>query len=151
MGNPIQYCYYNDKMESTISGEASMTSREKLVNGTFFKENDKVQHIITLGVQTIPGVKFYVNHSIYPIIVDQSGLFYLNFEDKTYIYDLKFDNESINLINNNDNAYLIIDLVMEEEDFIIDEDAEDTSDKKHCSIIATMEEAEDYFGSVNMM
>jgi predicted nucleic acid-binding Zn-ribbon protein len=52
-----------------------------------------------IGIQTMPGVKFYLNNSIEPIIVGSTGIYELNVENLTEITALSFDTTSINMIN----------------------------------------------------
>ena len=64
-----------------------------------------------LGIQTLPGVKFYLNQSLDPII-GATGIYELDLRNTTAILSsLRFDKESIDTIKNIDNGFLIIDLV----------------------------------------
>ena len=68
--------------------------------------------IIALGIQTFPGVKFYLNNSEEPIIVGPSGIFEINLMDNCEINFLHFDEKSIDFIDaESNNAYLIIDII----------------------------------------
>ena len=104
-----QYRFYGDSANN-ISSNLKSTA---LINGTFLKENE---HIVSLGIQTIPGVKFYVNYSINPVIIDQSGIFNLDLRNNIYIYNLRFDSDSINSILDSQNGYIILDLIVEKEE-----------------------------------
>lgn len=81
-----------------------------LVSGSAFSEYGS---ILQLGIQTMPGTKFYLNGSSHPVIVGNTGIYELNVKDLISINSLQFDAASINLINNNSNAYLIVDLLYE--------------------------------------
>lgn len=71
--------------------------------------------IIQLGVQTLPGTKFYLNANTDPIIVGASGIYELDLSNtSTVITSLMFDLASLELISNNPDGYLIIDIVYEE-------------------------------------
>lgn len=71
--------------------------------------------IIQLGVQTLPGTKFYLNANTDPIIVGASGIYELDLSNtSTVITSLMFDLASLELISNNPDGYLIIDIIYEE-------------------------------------
>lgn len=70
--------------------------------------------ILQLGIQTLPGTKFYLNGSNNPIIVGNTGIYELNLQGLTEINSLQFDASSLSLIANNNNAYLIIDIIYED-------------------------------------
>ena len=74
-----------------------------------------VYPIVQLGVQTMPGVKFYVNNHTTPIIIGATGIYELNVDGLSNITDIQFDSSSLQLIDNNPNAYLIIDYIYETE------------------------------------
>ena len=78
-----------------------------LISGSVFPDS-----IVALGIQTYPGIKFYLNGSEDPIIVGSSGIFEIDIRDNCEITLLSFDEDSINLIEDKSNsAYLIIDIV----------------------------------------
>lgn len=72
--------------------------------------------ITQLGIQTLPGVKFYLNKATTPIIIGNTGIYDLELDGVTYINHLCFDATSLNMINDNDDSYLIIDFIYETED-----------------------------------
>lgn len=72
--------------------------------------------IIQLGIQTIPGTKFYINGALTPITVGVTGIYELSLEDKITISTLKFNQTSIERIRDNDGAYLIVDMLVREEE-----------------------------------
>lgn len=80
--------------------------------GTIFP---KAVSITQIGIQTLPGTKIYINSSANPIIVGATGIYDLNVEGLTYITNILFDNASLRTIENNDNAYIIIDYIYEME------------------------------------
>ena len=73
-----------------------------------------IRHI---GIQTIPGTRFYLNKSITPIIVGSTGVYELDLERDTsaLLYSLRFDRQSMQTLNELPNGYLILDLVYESE------------------------------------
>ena len=83
-----------------------------LRSGSVFSEYMPIKQ---LGIQTMPGVKFYLNNSIEPIIVGTTGIYELNVENMTEITTLNFDNNSINMIKNSSasTSYIIVDILYE--------------------------------------
>ena len=90
---------------------ASVT-RSRLRYGSIFNSS---YPIVQLGVQTLPGVKFYINNHTTPVIVGSTGIYELDVDGITNITDIQFDNESLNMIDQNPNAYIIIDYIYEME------------------------------------
>ena len=107
-----QYRYYADGNANNQPGGAVSTpiSFRNLTSGSIFA-ND--MPITQLGIQALPGVKFYLNNSTDPIIIGQTGIYELNLEGIGEITSLKFHPESIKVISENSNAYLIIDILYE--------------------------------------
>lgn len=65
-----------------------------------------------LGIQTLPGTKFYLNQSLDPIIIGSTGIYELDLRNTTAILSsLRFDAKSMEKIKDLDNGFLIIDLV----------------------------------------
>jgi predicted nucleic acid-binding Zn-ribbon protein len=63
----------------------------------------------------MPGVKFYLNNSIEPIIIGSTGIYELNVENLTEITALSFDTTSINMINETPStSYIIVDILYED-------------------------------------
>ena len=83
----------------------------KLVAGSVFK-----YPIVQLGIQSLPGVKFYINHSTSPIVLGYTGIYDLELNGVTEITHLSFDAASMNLINQNPDSYLIVDFIYESEE-----------------------------------
>ena len=103
-----QFRYFGDKSSKTSTG----LIRDNLISGSIFPDS-----IVALGIQTYPGVKFYLNSSTdEPTIVGSSGIFEINLTDNCEIKHLEFLEESIDFINSaNNTAYLIIDIIYNEE------------------------------------
>ena len=80
-----------------------------LISGSAFSG----YNIIQLGIQGLPGTKFYINESIGPVILGYTGIYELDVDGISTITSLKFDKKSIETINNNPNAHLIIDFIYE--------------------------------------
>ena len=65
-----------------------------------------------IGIQTMPGVEFYLNGSIEPIIIGNTGIYELNVENLTEITSLSFDYKSLKMINDSPStAYIIVDML----------------------------------------
>lgn len=102
-----QIRYYNDS--SPKNNPSGLTMRD-LVTGRAF---DSYIPIIQLGIQALPGTKFFVNNNTNSIVVGYTGIYEL---DSSLIYSIRrlsFDPDSINLIANNDNGYLLVDIIYE--------------------------------------
>ncbi len=86
----------------------------------FFKTSiNFVQYapIVHLGIQTIPGVQFYLNGNHNPMVVGATGIYELDLENTTgLIQSIYFDDKSLNIINNIPTAYLIMDIIYETEE-----------------------------------
>lgn len=93
-------------------GNLTEEESNSLVSGSFSYKPDAIS-IASLGIQTLPGIKFYLNNSqIDPIIIGPSGIYELSIDENYEITGLQFDEETLNnLINDNNGAYLIIDVV----------------------------------------
>lgn len=103
----------SDSDLNTLQNYPEGISTKNLVSGSIFKNYFP---IIQLGIQTLPGTKFYVNKGIDPIIINYSGIFTLDITDGVEISHLSFDLDSINSIDSNSGGYLIIDIIYEAED-----------------------------------
>jgi hypothetical protein len=53
----------------------------------------------------------YLNNSITPVLIGSTGLYELNLEGLSTITNIHFDPISLDAINSNPNAYLIIDII----------------------------------------
>lgn len=104
-----QFRYYNED-NNDGHNQPSKISFRNLVSGSVF--NDCFP-IIQLGIQSLPGTKFYLNNSKESVIIGNTGVYELDLSGKTEITSLSFDSKSVQAINVNDNAYLIIDIIYE--------------------------------------
>ncbi len=82
-------------------------SAESLVNGSFL---DNTLPISQLGISSLHGTKFYLNGGSIPVIVGFTGLFEIDLSAGGAITDIRIDQKSINEIERNDSAYLVIDI-----------------------------------------
>lgn len=83
------------------------TTHQTLVSGSVFAS---VLPILQLGVQALPGTKFYINSSTNPVIVGVTGVYELNLNDNTQISSLSFDSFSLEAISQCSTGGLIIDV-----------------------------------------
>lgn len=95
-----------------INHNTPNTTLQSLVSGSIFT---KVLPILQIGIQSLPGTKFYINNGTTPIIIGNSGTFELDLMNKTQISALYFDVESLKLISKSPSAGLIIDVTYESE------------------------------------
>lgn len=102
-----QIRYYKDGSQNNYGGP----TYRNLISGSVF--NNFVP-MLQLGIQTLPGTKFYLNGSNNPIIIGTTGIYELDLQGLTEINSLQFDAGSLSLIANNNNAYLIIDMIYED-------------------------------------
>ena len=71
--------------------------------------------ITQLGIQTLPGTKFYLNNSNESIVVNNTGIFELDLEDQVQITALRFYYDSLRLISEanlvKDNNTALLDII----------------------------------------
>ena len=100
-----QFIYYN---QDNINNSPLGISYNTLCTGNIFNKFMPACHI---GIQALPGTKFYLNNSIYPVVIGSTGIYELDLKGVTQITEIHFDKRSLNLINENNNAYLIVDII----------------------------------------
>lgn len=104
-----QVRYYG---ENNSKNQPQSISGNKLKSGSVFSN---YLPMTQLGIQTMPGVKFYVNNSPSPVIVGATGIYELDVDGLTEITNLTFDTTAINLIKANPStAYLIVDIIYDD-------------------------------------
>ena len=106
-----QVRYYNDNSQNNYPTEGTKPRYRNLISGTAFSA---YMPILQLGIQTLPGTKFYLNGSNNPIIIGSTGIYELDLQGLTEINSLQFDASSLALIQENSNAYLIVDMIYED-------------------------------------
>lgn len=103
----MQFRYYGEQNPNNQPDEIKMENLGK--KESIFSD---FLPFTQLGIQTLPGTRFYLNNNEEsPIIIGSTGIYELELEGISEITDLHFDRKSLELINNNPNAYLIIDVV----------------------------------------
>ena len=103
----MQFRYY-DENNSGQKNYPKNINKAKLSSGSIFSD---YLPITQLGIQALPGTKFYLNNGITPIIIGSTGIYELDLEGLSEITNLSFDAASIEGINKNSNAYLIVDVI----------------------------------------
>ena len=91
--------------------------------GTSIGDNSKPVNLlenygsaIKIGIQTLPGVKFYLNNTQPGIIINHTGVYELDLTDiTTTVNSLYFDPESLARISEIDGANLIVDVMYKSE------------------------------------
>ena len=107
--------FTNDGVLSQLDSNepATLTSNQLISGDRIFGD---YYPIIQLGIQGIPGSKFYLNGNLDPVFLGASGIFELDLTNSsTTITALSFDRETIQLVNSNPDGYLIIDIVYQED------------------------------------
>ena len=107
-----QIRYYGDHKSDSDKNQPAKLTGNRLRSGSIFSQYTPMKQI---GIQTMPGVKFYLNNSIEPIIIGSTGIYELNVENLTEITALSFDTASINMINETPStSYIIVDILYED-------------------------------------
>ena len=103
-----QFRYYK---QGNLKNQPSNIGISNLNSGSIFS---KYMPVIQLGIQSLPGTKFYLNNSNDPIIIGNTGIYELNLNGLSEITAIRFDTASINTIARNENGYLIVDILYED-------------------------------------
>lgn len=114
-----QFRYYKEPQRDDDTGKFLGKNEPKNLNKYDLRStNAKIFRdyfpVTQLGIQGLPGTKFYLNNSIDPIILGITGTYELNLEGKSEITAIGFDNTSLETISNSPNAFLIIDIVYDD-------------------------------------
>lgn len=112
MAKQIKQFRYYQEGDSRNYPEFQITSMS-LQTGKIFAD---YMPISQLGIQALPGTKFYLNNSYNPIIIGYTGVYELAISDLAEITSLKFDYESIQRINRNKETVLLVDVVYDKEE-----------------------------------
>lgn len=116
-----QYRYYNDKDEvrnqplqrELEDGTIEAITKEHYISGVVF-ESPSCFPILQLGIQALPGTKFYLNSSIDPVTIGFTGIYELELDNGVEIIKLTFNPTSMNEIESNINGYLIVDVLYDD-------------------------------------
>ena len=109
---------YNEKQKyfkipdgSRVNYPTTLT-KASLVSGSIF---NNITPITKLGIQAIPGTRFRINSNKDWIVIGMTGIYELDLlNTSATIVKLQFDETSLDLIDQNKNAYLIIDILSEQ-------------------------------------
>lgn len=102
-----QFRYY----DSQNTQNSPAVNYQQYVSGSVFA---KTLPITQLGIQSLPGTKFYLNNSVDPIIIGSTGIYELDLTGETEISALSFNTLSMQAIEENPNAYLIVDIIYDD-------------------------------------
>lgn len=106
-----QYRFYGDGNQHN---QPQNISKENMNEGDIFLSDSIIQElgmITNLGIQGLPGTKFYINDNPSPIILGMMGVFELDLSNYSFIYKIKVDYDSAKTIENTEDGYLIIDTI----------------------------------------
>lgn len=103
------------------SGKTTPVSYLHYVSGEMFAN---YYPIVQLGVQSLPGTKFYLNESAEPVIIGQTGIYELDLGLNTKITKIQFDAVSMRSIRDNQNAFLIVDFIYDDKGILKDDDSQ---------------------------
>lgn len=107
-----QIRYYGDNKSDNAKNQPANLTGNRLRSGSVFSQYTPMKQI---GIQSMPGVKFYLNNSTEPIVIGSTGIYELNVENMTEITALSFDTTSINMINQTPStSYIIVDILYED-------------------------------------
>lgn len=98
-----QIIYFNETSSFNTSG----VTKNTLMSGSAFED---YLPACQLGIQALPGTKVYLNGNANPIIIGFTGVFSIDLSAGGNITEITVDATSLNLINDNINAFLIIDI-----------------------------------------
>ena len=118
MGKTVmQFRYYNDAdTKNNFPTGSNGISYARLASGSIFFDNG-LGGIVQLGIQALPGTKFYINNSVNPVIVGYTGIYELDLQSlATEITALSFDESSLKNIKEINGAYLIVDAIYDSGD-----------------------------------
>lgn len=112
MGRAVrQYCFYGISNNSNTQG----LTMNNLISGSIFFNESTLGPIVQLGIQALPGTRFYLNSSITPVIIGSSGIYELNLRSEAQITMLSFERASLERISDTPSAVLIVDAIYEVE------------------------------------
>jgi hypothetical protein len=112
-----QFRYYNDESSTTDRNQPSRYEGNTPITYAHYVNGDvfgTCYPILQLGIQALPGTKFYLNDSAEPIIIGQTGIYELDLTNGIQITQLQIDARSITSIRDNQNAYLIVDILYDD-------------------------------------
>lgn len=110
----MQFRYYSDKDDKKNNQPLGVTKKDFSGVSNGYTIFDDYKTITQLGIQALPGTRFYLNNnSEGPIVIGSTGIYELELEGISSIEALRFETKSLNEIESNPNVGLIIDIVYE--------------------------------------
>ena len=85
---------------------------DTLISGYVFNQ---ATPMVQLGIQALPGTRFYLNGNTDPVIIGNTGIYEIDLQGQGVISALRFAAKSIDAIINNPSGYLIVDVIYERE------------------------------------
>lgn len=111
MGKQIKQIRYYSEGDSRNNPEN--LSLFQLVEGSAF---GNYMPVTRLSIQTTPGIKFYLNNGLNPVIIGFTGIYELDINNLAEITSLRFDHTTVSSLNESKDTYLFVDMVYDEEE-----------------------------------
>lgn len=108
---PTKVSPKNQPSSITLSSSIITVTGAHYTNGDAFQNYFPVSQ---LGIQALPGTKFYLNGGTSPIIIGTTGIYELDLDSGIQITKITFDAQSIKDIANNENAFLLVDVMYDD-------------------------------------
>ena len=115
-----QFRYYGDRSSKNIpayqSDEEQGFTKSTIALEDFINPDTGKSYfpIYKLGIQGLPGTKFYINNNDAGVLINNTGIFELDLKDNIVINSLLIDPQSLKNIDNNKNSCLLIDIIYED-------------------------------------
>lgn len=112
-----QYRYYGETNAKSSLNYPLDLNKDKLNSGAFYKDDSELLNakIIGLKIQTFPGSEFFLNGED-SMIIGSQGIYELKIAEGYELSTLRFSNKTLNMIDLNQNAYLIVDMIFNVEE-----------------------------------
>ena len=108
---PTKVSPKNQPSSITLSSSIITVTGAHYANGDAFQNYFPVSQ---LGIQALPGTKFYLNEAVDPVIIGATGIYELDLTNGIQISKISFAFDSMEIIKNNDNAFLIVDIIYDD-------------------------------------
>lgn len=108
----FQFRYYGAKNPKNVPANTEWIGSDSNGEEVLDLLNSQGISAVKIGIQTLPGVKFYLNKLGSGIIIDHTGVYELDLRNTTTtVSTLYFDPESLARIEEIDNASIIVDVL----------------------------------------
>lgn len=110
-----QFRFYTEKEDSATRSKnyPLNTTISDYSSGAVF-DNIGCFPILQLGIQALPGTKIYLNEGTEAVVIGSTGIYELDLDGLAEIVKLQFDYTSLQIINDNDTACLIVDIIWDD-------------------------------------